>query len=1124
MSPELLRQLPPTLLQVGDAEILLSDATELAARAVEAGAVEMELVVYPQMWHCWPFYSMLPTRNGVCEPLAEAMFALDDLADFLRRKAPRRPTPASPLALAQSSSEVSTDLECDVCCVCLEKPSPSALAEVGMIRLWCEHAICITCGAKASEFSHRHCPICRTPHTLDVNELRGRVSAFRSSYQSWRRGCSRGARAEVSDIVGFSGWRLMDELTPPAPKEYCSKLAGVLFVPDGSSLSLSPSSVEPMKCIANAATCREDTTGPAATPRAVASHPAPPTAGRLYAYCLHPRAPPHGWFSRDDRRFHLVAANFYSLLFTHPLEMLKFHKTWSTLYFSWWLAPLATLALPLVPLCTYLNVLASETGRWLLGDCFNEAADSPFFHAPADFVSRVNAKCQIDLILRVGSFLQFGSDAEALQHTKKDEICTKEFWLDLLDLVGAPRPRQLALWSNGQVNDVGPGVGAGNCDLVVKIVDSYMGRGDRVFKRGVDFAASGGTAQLTAALVSDPAYTGQTCAMLCELARPVAREKVCLSSEGFNNVHSLDILTVRDSCGAVKVLSCLLWTDCSSWTSHSCTAGYTIDVESETIVAGAPWYSSAFSKNEESSPALSLVGVMVPGVRAACNYAVAAHAAASLPWLTSVGWDAMITDDGPIFFEGNLGSMRTPRRIFLDDTSLELWMSEMGFKPRFPQTRSPHGPPESSPRQLVRGSGAVTCGPADGVAIDGGATDGGDANGIAADDSVVHRASSMPSWKFYMLLTATQLHTATARYLLIVALIDARRSCSIYMLMASLGSTHSASALAALLAMPAIGCAQNIWPLRRLLSLSLSFHIVAYGVFNSVSGMAPWAEILRSISYQLLIAAQSRSLREEIEHAEPVMAAAQIATVMGSVQAWADAAAAVATFAMLSGLAYLPPALLPGGALICTMTVACGSLLLVAQEDWGAPKAVQRASMATVVQTMNGEGKPSLLAVLNQLASVARQPAVMAACVGSACLSIFWMGLYYSLPDSSSSLVPCPTATPTLANGCGGDVATRLRFSAWTHLAFLPGSFMSLWLSRQSPAAFTTLWFWLLLGACFSTAWLSTAASLPALVAVPCVMAYYLAKYLSTLSKSLVCARLDRIHALHGALCMAYGA
>jgi len=361
----------------------------------------------------------------------------------------------------------------------------------------------------------------------------------------------------------------------------------------------------------------------------------------------------------------------------------------------------------------------------------------------------------------------------------------------------------------------------------------------------------------------------------------------------------------------------------------------------------------------------------------------------------------------------------------------------------------------------------------------------------------------MPSWKFYMLLTATQLHTATARYLLIVALIDARRSCSIE---ASLGSAHSASALAALLAMPVIGCAQNIWPLRRLLSLSLSFHIVAYGVFNSVSGMAPWAEILRSISYQLLIAAQSRSLREEIEHAEPVMAAAQIATVMGSVQAWADAAAAVATFAMLSGLAYLPPALLPGGALICTMTVACGSLLLVAQEDWGAPKAVQRASMATVVQTMNGEGKPSLLAVLNQLASVARQPAVMAACVGSACLSIFWMGLYYSLPDSSSSLVPCPTATPTLANGCGGDVATRLRFSAWTHLAFLPGSFMSLWLSRQSPAAFTTLWFWLLLGACFSTAWLSTAASLPALVAVPCVMAYYLAKYLSTLSKSLVIA------------------
>ncbi len=50
----------------------------------------------------------------------------------------------------------------------------------------------------------------------------------------------------------------------------------------------------------------------------------------------------------------------------------------------------------------------------------------------------------------------------------------------------------------------------------------------------------------------------------------------------------------------------------------------------------------------------------------ACRQACAAHAASTLPWLNAVGWDAMITDDGPVFFEGNFGIPRTSRRIFLD--------------------------------------------------------------------------------------------------------------------------------------------------------------------------------------------------------------------------------------------------------------------------------------------------------------------------------------------------------------------------------------------------------------------------------------------------------------------------
>ena len=37
----------------------------------------------------------------------------------------------------------------------------------------------------------------------------------------------------------------------------------------------------------------------------------------------------------------------------------------------------------------------------------------------------------------------------------------------------------------------------------------------------------------------------------------------------------------------------------------------------------------------------------------------------TLGWLTTVGWDAMLTDDGAVFFEGNVAAYRTPRRMFI---------------------------------------------------------------------------------------------------------------------------------------------------------------------------------------------------------------------------------------------------------------------------------------------------------------------------------------------------------------------------------------------------------------------------------------------------------------------------
>ena len=54
--------LPPLLIQVGTAEILLSDATRLATRA-EAAGVETTLEVAPDMIHVWHLFAPMLTEG-----------------------------------------------------------------------------------------------------------------------------------------------------------------------------------------------------------------------------------------------------------------------------------------------------------------------------------------------------------------------------------------------------------------------------------------------------------------------------------------------------------------------------------------------------------------------------------------------------------------------------------------------------------------------------------------------------------------------------------------------------------------------------------------------------------------------------------------------------------------------------------------------------------------------------------------------------------------------------------------------------------------------------------------------------------------------------------------------------
>lgn len=85
-----------------------------------------------------------------------------------------------------------------------------------------------------------------------------------------------------------------------------------------------------------------------------------------------------------------------------------------------------------------------------------------------------------------------------------------------------------------------------------------------------------------------------------------------------------------------------------------------IDTTTEEIVCPTAWYAPYFANQ-----ATDLIGVKVPGTAEAVRKAVAAHEQAMEPWLTAIGWDCMITEQGAVFFEGNVAAQRTPRRIFL---------------------------------------------------------------------------------------------------------------------------------------------------------------------------------------------------------------------------------------------------------------------------------------------------------------------------------------------------------------------------------------------------------------------------------------------------------------------------
>ena len=71
-----LKGLPPLLLLVGTSEVLLDDSTRFAEKARAAG-VAVELEVWDEMIHIWPYFAAI---------LPEARQAIDRMGAFIRQE------------------------------------------------------------------------------------------------------------------------------------------------------------------------------------------------------------------------------------------------------------------------------------------------------------------------------------------------------------------------------------------------------------------------------------------------------------------------------------------------------------------------------------------------------------------------------------------------------------------------------------------------------------------------------------------------------------------------------------------------------------------------------------------------------------------------------------------------------------------------------------------------------------------------------------------------------------------------------------------------------------------------------------------------------------------------------
>eukprot|EP00930_Biecheleria_cincta_P015041 TRINITY_DN1267_c0_g1_i7.p1 TRINITY_DN1267_c0_g1~~TRINITY_DN1267_c0_g1_i7.p1 ORF type:complete len:476 (+),score=68.33 TRINITY_DN1267_c0_g1_i7:178-1605(+) len=394
-----------------------------------------------------------------------------------------------------------------------------------------------------------------------------------------------------------------------------------------------------------------------------------PTMSSVYEFSTFMEPPMGGWLATFDclsRSLRVVMA-FYALLVTQPISLFrylnKFHKL-----FHWgsWASPIMMFFFPVWPFV----MLATVAWQKLRDVIWPPKEINCFFTEPDGLFARWLWAFYMESSVPLAIFMIHGDSTAAVVNAWHDFVLTKPFWRRHMEKTGMPFPLQLGCWDGAECDwwarakDKGADYQVG--DIVLKLMDGCLGRGDTFLEKGKD-GFDGTIAAVNRVL--EEKYRGTKGVLVLEWIRPAQGREV----------HSFDIVTMVTPDGSIQLVSCLYWGHCRNGGSstHDSTAGFVIDVAKEEVIRAASWYSALFAESMgQTGPTMTGTGMgfgevgigsKFPGLQEVCEQAIAGHYSAleEQPWLHAIGWDAMFSTTGPIFFEGNYASHRIPRRVFL---------------------------------------------------------------------------------------------------------------------------------------------------------------------------------------------------------------------------------------------------------------------------------------------------------------------------------------------------------------------------------------------------------------------------------------------------------------------------